>query len=152
MKYKPPYTCTGVLSNVEKSRILKKMLDQNGYFMAKSNRINDEVSWYNFDEDQKIAFLLDFFNRRVICYKNTEYFDKCVVFFEIPLTKTPFYDGQRPIRCNYIGANSSDDEFFYFEDKEGRAEHEKRVIMASLDLEKESEKALKRETTGKRKM
>lgn len=52
----------------------------------------------------------------------------------IKITRHQFYPTQKPIRVNYIGANSSSDEIFYLlNDPVAKAEYQKQLIMDSIN-------------------
>lgn len=67
--------------------------------------------------------------------------------FVFSFSDIPFYQGQKPIRVNYLGANSSNDIICYlYEDFEGKAEYEKNLL---TDATKEH---AENKTTNKRRM
>ena len=52
----------------------------------------------------------------------------------IKLIKSQRYPTQKPIRVNYIGANSSDDEIYYLlNDPEAKAEYQKQLMLDNIN-------------------
>lgn len=83
-------------------------------------------------------------NFEEIVYDNLVYsieyvsmFDDSISYWDGPdfiyLSEEPLYPTQKPIRVNYIGANSSDDDIYYLvNDEEGKAEYENSLLTESV--------------------
>lgn len=97
------------------------------------------------------AYAIDCAENEVPVFYYNAGHDENVIYWDGPsyieITRLQFYPTQKPIRVNYFGANSRDDEIFYLlNEPEAKAEYERQLL-----LEATKENSVNK-TTSKRKI